>query len=72
MLNQEIKFTLLNKQMMKQFLQRGKGKKFGKEIPHHGIPYCIQLETFYNDLNTSARQMLDATAGGAFTASTYN
>ncbi|KAJ9563430.1 hypothetical protein OSB04_008590 [Centaurea solstitialis] len=31
-----------------------------------------ELETFYNGLNYPARQMLDATAGGAFTASSYN
>ena len=43
-----------------------------RKCPHHGIPYCIQLETFYNGLNFTARQMLDATAGGAFTASSYN
>ncbi|KAJ9566190.1 hypothetical protein OSB04_002156 [Centaurea solstitialis] len=47
-------------------------KELLRKCPHHGIPYCIQLETFYNGLNYSARQMLDATAGGAFTASSYN
>ncbi|KAJ9541850.1 LOW QUALITY PROTEIN: hypothetical protein OSB04_028356 [Centaurea solstitialis] len=47
-------------------------KELLRKCPHHGIPYNIQLETFYNGLNYSARQMLDATAGGAFTASSYN
>ncbi|KAJ9566409.1 hypothetical protein OSB04_002375 [Centaurea solstitialis] len=47
-------------------------KELLRKCPHHGIPYCIQLETFYNGLNYPARQMLDATAGGAFTASSYN
>ncbi|KAJ9561910.1 hypothetical protein OSB04_007070 [Centaurea solstitialis] len=41
-------------------------KELLRKCPHHGIPYCIQLETFYNGLDTNARQMLDATAGGAF------
>ncbi|XP_024961929.1 uncharacterized protein LOC112502289 [Cynara cardunculus var. scolymus] len=47
-------------------------KELLRKCPHHGIPYCIQLETFYNGLNLTAKQMLDATSGGAFTASTYN
>ena len=47
-------------------------KELLRKCPHHGILYCIQLETFYNGLTTTARQMLDATAGGAFTSSTYN
>ncbi|KAJ9556763.1 hypothetical protein OSB04_011377 [Centaurea solstitialis] len=47
-------------------------KELLRRCPHHGIPYCIQLETFYNGLNPNAKQMLDATAGGAFTSSIYN
>ncbi|KAI3769069.1 hypothetical protein L6452_00165 [Arctium lappa] len=47
-------------------------KELLRKCPHHGIPYCIQLETFYNGLNPMAKQMLDATLGGAFTANTYN
>ncbi|KAJ9557548.1 hypothetical protein OSB04_012162 [Centaurea solstitialis] len=47
-------------------------KELLRKCPHHGIPYCIQLETFYNGLNEGARQMLDATTGGAFTARSYN
>ncbi|KAI3678549.1 hypothetical protein L6452_37845 [Arctium lappa] len=47
-------------------------KELLRKCPHHGIPYCIQLETFYNGLNPMAKQMLDATSGGAFTANTYN
>ncbi|KAJ9544292.1 hypothetical protein OSB04_023999 [Centaurea solstitialis] len=46
-------------------------KELLRKCPHHGIPYCIQLETFYNGLNYPARQMIDATAGGAFTAINY-
>ncbi|KAI3680669.1 hypothetical protein L6452_35442 [Arctium lappa] len=47
-------------------------KELLRKCSHHGIPYCIQLETFYNGLNPMAKQMLDATSGGAFTAITYN
>ncbi|KAI3698001.1 hypothetical protein L6452_31110 [Arctium lappa] len=43
-----------------------------RKCPHHGIPHCIQLETFYNGLTNSAKIILDATAGGAFTSKTYN
>ncbi|XP_024965874.1 uncharacterized protein LOC112506079 [Cynara cardunculus var. scolymus] len=49
-----------------------KFKELLRKCPHHGIPYCIQLETFYNGLSSMAKQMFDATAEGAFTASTYN
>ncbi|XP_024965685.1 uncharacterized protein LOC112505870 [Cynara cardunculus var. scolymus] len=43
-----------------------------RKCPHHGVPHCIQLETFYNGLSNSAKTILNATAGGAFTAKTYN
>ncbi|KAH9698290.1 hypothetical protein KPL71_023958 [Citrus sinensis] len=39
--------------------------------PHHGIPYCIQLETFYNGLNPSTRLMVDASANGALLSKSY-
>ncbi|KAJ9566697.1 hypothetical protein OSB04_002663 [Centaurea solstitialis] len=43
-----------------------------RKCPHHGIPHCIQLETFYNALSNTDKGMLDATAGGSFTDLTYN
>ncbi|KAJ9544806.1 hypothetical protein OSB04_024513 [Centaurea solstitialis] len=39
-------------------------KELLRKCPHHGIPYCIQLETFYNGLTPTAKGMIDATAGG--------
>ncbi|XP_024962804.1 uncharacterized protein LOC112502994 [Cynara cardunculus var. scolymus] len=47
-------------------------KDFLRKCPHHGIPHCIQLETFYNGLSSAAKIILDGTAGGAFIAKTYN
>ncbi|KAJ9542864.1 hypothetical protein OSB04_029370 [Centaurea solstitialis] len=47
-------------------------KELLRQCPHHGIPHCIQLETFYNGLSNTAKLILDATAGGAFTTQTYN
>ncbi|KAJ9545298.1 hypothetical protein OSB04_025005 [Centaurea solstitialis] len=47
-------------------------KELLRKHPHRGIPYCIQLETFYNGLTPTAKGMIDATAGGAFTGITYN
>ncbi|KAJ9558375.1 hypothetical protein OSB04_012989 [Centaurea solstitialis] len=47
-------------------------KELLRQCPHHGIPHCIQLETFYNGLTNAAKLILDATAGGAFTSQTYN
>ncbi|KAJ9547052.1 hypothetical protein OSB04_019595 [Centaurea solstitialis] len=43
-----------------------------RKCPHHGIPHCIQLETFYNALSNTDKGMIDATAGGSFTNLTYN
>ncbi|XP_024993124.1 uncharacterized protein LOC112526915 [Cynara cardunculus var. scolymus] len=42
-----------------------------RKCHHHGIPHCIQLETFYNGLSSAPKIILDATAGGAFTAKIY-
>ncbi|KAJ9562313.1 LOW QUALITY PROTEIN: hypothetical protein OSB04_007473 [Centaurea solstitialis] len=47
-------------------------KELLRQCPHHGIPHCIQLETFYNGHSNAAKLILDATAGGAFTSQTYN
>ncbi|KAI3759834.1 hypothetical protein L6452_07929 [Arctium lappa] len=42
-----------------------------RKCPHHRIPHCIQLETFYNGLSNAAKIILD-TAGGDFVSKTYN
>ncbi|KAH9725430.1 hypothetical protein KPL70_007875 [Citrus sinensis] len=42
-----------------------------RRCPHHGIPCCIQLETFYNGLNPSTRLMVDALANGALLSKSY-
>ncbi len=39
-------------------------KELLRKCPHHGIPICIQMETFYNGLLLPTRLMLDASAGG--------
>ena len=39
---------------------------------HHGIPYCIQFETFYNGLNPSTRLMVDTSTNGALLSKSYN
>ena len=43
-----------------------------KKCPHHGIPHCIQMETFYNGLNSASRMVLDASANGAILSKSYN
>ncbi|KAG8491810.1 hypothetical protein CXB51_015017 [Gossypium anomalum] len=35
-----------------------------RRCPHHGLPLWLQVQTFYNDVNPSTRQMIDAAAGG--------
>ena len=37
-------------------------KELLRKCPHHGIPICIQMETFYNGLNARTRDMLDASS----------
>ena len=46
-------------------------KELLRRCPHHGIFYCIQLETFYNGLNPSTRLMVDASANGAWLSKSY-
>ncbi len=40
--------------------------------PHHGIPYCIQLETFYNGHNPSTRLRVDASTNKVLLSKSYN
>ncbi|KAH9792219.1 hypothetical protein KPL71_004032 [Citrus sinensis] len=47
-------------------------KELLKRCPHHGIPCCIQLETFYNGLNPSTKLIVDASANGALLSKSYN
>ncbi|KAK5818848.1 hypothetical protein PVK06_023794 [Gossypium arboreum] len=35
-----------------------------RRCPHHGLPLWLQVQTFYNGLNPSTRQMVDAATGG--------
>ena len=46
-------------------------KELLRRCPHHGIPCCIQLETFYNGLNPSTRLMVDASANRALLSKSY-
>ncbi|KAK2450136.1 hypothetical protein QL285_009271 [Trifolium repens] len=46
-------------------------KEMLRQCPHHGILFCIQLETFYNGLTPSSRNMLDASSGGALLSKSY-
>ncbi|KAA3483492.1 Retrotransposon gag protein [Gossypium australe] len=43
----------------------GRFKELLCKCPYHGIPKCIQLETFYNVLNAHTRMVVDAFANGA-------
>ena len=36
-----------------------------KKCLHYGIPYWMQIETFYNGLNTLDHTLVDASANGA-------
>ncbi|KAI3757777.1 hypothetical protein L6452_05320 [Arctium lappa] len=43
-------------------------KELLRKCPHHGMSTVFNSKTFYNGLNPMAKQMIYATAGGAFTA----
>ncbi|XP_062103056.1 uncharacterized protein LOC133814058 [Humulus lupulus] len=47
-------------------------KELLRNCPHHGIPHCIQMETFYNGLNAHTRMVVDASGNGALLAKSYN
>ncbi|XP_062100995.1 uncharacterized protein LOC133806916 [Humulus lupulus] len=47
-------------------------KELLRKCPHHGIPHCIQLETFYNSLNAHTIMVVDASANGALLVKSYN
>ncbi|XP_022926214.1 uncharacterized protein LOC111433394 [Cucurbita moschata] len=47
-------------------------KEMLRKCPHHGLPHCIQMETFYNGLNIATKQVVDASANGAILSKTYN
>ncbi|KAK8926051.1 hypothetical protein KSP39_PZI018317 [Platanthera zijinensis] len=39
-------------------------KEFLRRCPHHALPTWLQVQIFYNGLNSQTRQMIDAAAGG--------
>ncbi|KAG8476549.1 hypothetical protein CXB51_033524 [Gossypium anomalum] len=39
-------------------------RTFLRRCPHHGLPLWLQVQTFYNGVNPSTRQMIDAAADG--------
>ncbi|XP_062094553.1 uncharacterized protein LOC133800570 [Humulus lupulus] len=47
-------------------------KELLRKCPHHGIPHCIQMETFYNGLNASTRMVLDASTNGVILSKSCN
>ncbi|KAG8491362.1 hypothetical protein CXB51_014485 [Gossypium anomalum] len=42
----------------------GRHKDLLRRCPHHGLPLWLQVQMFYNGVNPSTRQMIDATTGG--------
>ncbi|KAK5793435.1 hypothetical protein PVK06_034581 [Gossypium arboreum] len=42
-----------------------------RRCPHHGLPLWLQVQTFYNGVNPSTRQMIDAAAGGTINNKTH-
>lgn len=47
-------------------------KSLLQRCPHHGLPLCIQLETFYVGLNKNSQVLVDSSANGALLRKTYD
>lgn len=47
-------------------------KSLLQRCPHHGLPLCIQLETFYVGLNKNSQILVDSSANGALLRKTYD
>ncbi|KAL5568444.1 hypothetical protein UlMin_025019 [Ulmus minor] len=47
-------------------------KELLRRCPRHGIPFWIQMETFYKGLNAQTRTIVDAASNGALMSKTYN
>ncbi|KAG8497232.1 hypothetical protein CXB51_008426 [Gossypium anomalum] len=43
---------------------RERYKDLLRRCPHHRLPLWLQVQTFYNGVNPSTRQLIDAAAGG--------
>ena len=41
-----------------------------KRFPHHGLLIWLQMQRFYNGLNSIIRQMIDAAVGGTLNTKT--
>src|SRR4051812_15727306 len=39
-------------------------KKYLRRLPHHGLPKCMLVQTFYNGLSTNTHLNIDAASGG--------
>lgn len=46
-------------------------KELLRKCPHHGLPKWMQMNTFYNGLNSNLRTSIDAASGGAFMAKRF-
>lgn len=47
-------------------------KELLQKCPHHGIPHCIQMETFYKGLNAHTIMVVDASTNEVLLAKSYN
>ncbi|KAG9442162.1 hypothetical protein H6P81_018016 [Aristolochia fimbriata] len=47
-------------------------KELLRKCPNHGIPLWMQIETFYNGITVSTRNLIDAAAGGTVNRKTPN
>ncbi|XP_062114094.1 uncharacterized protein LOC133825122 [Humulus lupulus] len=63
-------FQKLNEESLYEAWERF--KDLLRKCPHHGIPHCIQMKTFYNGLNAYTRMVVDASANEALLAMSYN
>ncbi|KAF7834642.1 uncharacterized protein G2W53_009501 [Senna tora] len=63
MRNDITSFVLLDNESLYEAWERF--KELLRKCPHHGLPKCLQVQTFYNGLSSEIRMSIDAAAGGA-------
>ncbi|KAG9449976.1 hypothetical protein H6P81_009941 [Aristolochia fimbriata] len=59
-------------ELQRKFLAWERFKELLRKCPNHGIPLWMQIETFYNGITVSTRNLIDAAAGGTMNKKTPN
>ncbi|CAL9011906.1 unnamed protein product [Prunus brigantina] len=68
--NEIMTFAQFDKEQMYEAWERY--EELLRKCPYHELPKWMQVQTFYNGLNTTSKTLIDAAAGGALMAKTQD